>query len=43
MLKLKESGKISEDDIKRVVSEYEKLDRNNLRKITLIAPNSFAL
>ncbi|KFK42611.1 hypothetical protein AALP_AA1G018000 [Arabis alpina] len=32
--KLKECGKISEDDIKLFVSEYEKLDGNTLRKIT---------
>lgn len=35
MLKLKEMGKITDKDINQVVIQFDKLDPNNLGKITL--------
>lgn len=35
MLKLKEMGKVSDKDINQVVNQFDKLDPNNLGKITL--------
>lgn len=35
VLKLKEMGKVSDKDINQVVNQFDKLDPNNLGKITL--------